>query len=97
MLCGLFGWEVRWEGASVHDGYSLHVGSKTSYLALSKTPTPAGAKYHSCAALNHISIVVDGLDAVEEKVIARRYVPNSHQDYEPGHRFYFEDKKHHRD
>ena len=100
MLCGLFGWEVRWEVASIQDGYSLHVGSKTSYLALHtppKTSTPAGAKYHSCAALNHISIVVDGLDAAEEKVIARGYVPNSHQDYEPGHRFYFEDKKRHRD
>ena len=21
MLCDLFGWEVRWEGASIHDGY----------------------------------------------------------------------------
>ena len=93
MLCGLFGWEVRREGASIHDGYSLHVGSKTSYLALytpPKTPTPAVAKYHSYAALNHISIVVDGLGAVEQKVIARGYVPNSHQDYEPGRRFYFE-------
>ena len=57
-----------------------------------KTPTPAGAKYHSYAALNHISIVVNGLDAVEQKVIARGYVPNSHQDYEPGRRFYFEDE-----
>jgi hypothetical protein len=95
MLCGLFGWEVRWEVASIHDGYSLHVGSKTSYLALytaPKTPTPAGAKYHGCAALNHIGMIVDSLDADEQKVIARGYVPNSHQDYEPGRRFYFEDE-----
>ena len=95
MLCGLFGWEVRWEGAPIHDSYSLHVESKTSCLALytpPKTPTFVGAKYHSCAALNHIGIVVEGLDAVEPKVIARGYVPNSHQDYEPGRRYYFEDE-----
>jgi hypothetical protein len=95
MLYGLFGWEIRWEVASIHDGYSLHVGSKTSYLALytaPKTPTPAGAKYHGCAALNHIGMIVDSLDADEQKVIARGYVPNSHQDYEPGRRFYFEDE-----
>ena len=88
MLCDLFGWEIRWEGASIHEGYSLHVGSKTSYLAL-YTP---GARYYSCAALNHLGIVVDDLDAVKQKVIARGYVPNSHQDYEPGRRFYFEDE-----
>lgn len=38
MLCDLFGWEVRWEGASIHDGYSLHGGSKTSSLALYTPP-----------------------------------------------------------
>ena len=95
MLCDLFGREIRWEGASIHEGYSLHVGSKTSYLALytpPETPTPAGARYYSCAALNHLGIVVDDLDAVKQKVIARGYVPNSHQDYEPDRRFYFEDE-----
>ena len=34
MLCDLSGWGIPWEGASINDGYSLHVGSKTSYLAL---------------------------------------------------------------
>ena len=95
MLCDLFEREIRWEGASIHEGYSLHVGSKTSYLALytpPETPTPAGARYYSCAALNHLGIVVDDLDAVKQKVIARGYVPNSHQDYEPGRRFYFDDE-----
>ena len=42
--------------------------------------------------LNHIGIVVDDLDAIEQKVIARGDAPNSHQDYEPGRRFYFEDE-----
>ena len=40
MLCDLFGWEIWWDGASIHDGYSLHVGSKTSYLALYTPPKP---------------------------------------------------------
>ena len=35
---------------------------------------------------------MDDLDAVGQKVIARGYVPNSHQEYEPGRRFYFEDE-----
>ena len=30
MLCDLSGWGIPWEGASINDGYSLHVGSKTS-------------------------------------------------------------------
>lgn len=34
MLCDLSGWGIPWEGASINDGYSLHVGSKISYLAL---------------------------------------------------------------
>jgi hypothetical protein len=28
MLCDLIGWEVSWEGASIHDGYSLHLGPR---------------------------------------------------------------------
>ena len=35
---------------------------------------------------------MDDLDAIEQMVSARGYVPNSHQDYEPGRRFYFEDE-----
>jgi hypothetical protein len=34
MLVDLFGWKIRWEGASIYDGYSIHVGSEGSYLAL---------------------------------------------------------------
>lgn len=95
MLCDLFGWNVRWEGASIYEGHSVHVGSKTSYLALytPQTDTDAPAEsYHKRAGLNHIGIVVDDLDAIEAKVKARGYVPNSHQDYEPGRRFYFDDE-----
>ena len=95
MLCDLFEWEIRWEGASIYEGHSVHVGSKTSYLALYTPPTDTdipAESYHKRAGLNHIGIVVDDLDAVEAKIKARGYVPNSHQNYEPGRRFYFDDE-----
>jgi catechol 2,3-dioxygenase-like lactoylglutathione lyase family enzyme len=95
MLCELFGWEIRWEGASIHDGYSVHVGSKSSYLALYTPPSGLGeaaARFTKRAGLNHIGIVVDDLDAVEAKVMAHGYVTGNHADYEPGRRFYFDDE-----
>ena len=30
----IFGWRIRWEGPALNGGYSVHVGSKDSYLAL---------------------------------------------------------------
>ncbi|WP_298862372.1 VOC family protein [uncultured Sulfitobacter sp.] len=95
LLCDLFGWEVRWQGPSIHEGRSAHVGSASSYLALYSPPSatePAAESYHKRAGLNHIGIVVDDLDAVEARIKAKGYVPNSHQDYEPGRRFYFDDE-----
>ncbi len=41
--------------------------------------------------LNHWAVVVDDLDAVEERVISEGFTPKSHADYEPGRRFYFYD------
>lgn len=95
MLCDLFGWHIRWEGASIHNGYSMHVGSEQSYLAIYSPPNEpddAEDSYNKRAGLNHIGIVVDDLDAVEAKVSARGYTPHNHQDYEPGRRFYFDDE-----
>ncbi|AGI74520.1 hypothetical protein OA238_c46750 [Octadecabacter arcticus 238] len=95
MLCDLFGWKIRWEGASIFDGHSVHVGSPTTYLALYSPPTDtdtAAESYHRRAGLNHVGITVDDLDATEAKVKGHGYVPNSHQNYEPGRRFYFDDE-----
>lgn len=96
LFADLFDWHVRWEGASIHDGYSVHVGSDTSYVALYNNKggnaTAGGdVSYDVKAGLNHIAVVVDDLDAVEKKVIAHGLVPNSHANYEPGRRFYFDD------
>ena len=42
--------------------------------------------------MNHVGIVVQDLDATEEKVIAAGLKPFSHMDYDPGRRFYFLDE-----
>ncbi|NKX73837.1 VOC family protein [Tritonibacter mobilis] len=92
----IFGWRIRWEGPALNGGYSVHVGSKDSYLALyapkeglSAPPTP----YSTKGALNHLAVIVDDLDAAEQAVKDVGYTPKSHADYEPGRRFYFEDEE----
>lgn len=100
LLGELFGWQVRWEGAALQGGYTVHVGSDESYIALYTGPGGPGGQvqtapvntYLQRAGLNHIGVVVDDLDAVEQMVKARGYTPHSHGDYEPGRRFYFEEE-----
>ncbi|WP_417210923.1 VOC family protein [Antarctobacter sp.] len=92
-LSRLLGWHVRWEGASLNEGYSVHVGEKDSYLALYSPKTavdPAVPRYGNEAGLNHVGIVVDDLDAVEARVRDLGFETHSHADYEPGRRFYFD-------
>ncbi|GGE41127.1 VOC family protein [Actibacterium pelagium] len=93
VLCGLFDWTVRWEGAAINGGYSVHVGNKDSYLALytpGKKLITNGDPHYSRAGLNHIGIVVEDLDDAEAKVSAAGYATFNHADYEPGKRFYFD-------
>ncbi|WP_164117533.1 VOC family protein [Sphingorhabdus sp. Alg239-R122] len=93
LMQGLFGWHIRWEGPSMLGGYTIHVGSDDDYLALyaSDEVKAAQPKFTKGVPLNHIGIVVDDLDAVEAKVVAAGLEPFSHDDYEPGRRFYFFD------
>lgn len=94
-LSSLFDWKIRWEGASIHGGYSVHVGGEASYLALYNPPsTPEKAKesYFMINGLNHIGVAVEDLDDTEKRVKAAGYKPYSHGDYEPGRRFYFDDE-----
>lgn len=97
MLCDLFGWTIRWSGASIHGGRTVHVGSQSDYIAVYTGPgggpkASAETSYTLKGGLNHIGVVVDDLDAVEARVKARGYEPHSHADYEPGRRFYFHDE-----
>ncbi len=98
-MAELFDWEIRWEGASIYEGYSVHVGgpdlARDSYVALYSPKTaaqPAGDSYQVANGLNHIAVVVDDLDATEARVKALGYEPYSHADYTPGRRFYFKEE-----
>lgn len=92
-LCDLLDWHVRWSGAALGDGRSVHVGTDDAYVALYR---PAGAvtdpasSYGTHGALNHLGVLVDDLDAMEARVKAAGFAPRSHADYAPGRRFYFD-------
>ncbi len=97
MLSEIFGWEIRWDGEAIHGGYSIHIGSKNSYIAIysGTKPTPSHeVSYDMNGGLNHIGVVVDDLEEIEKKVVAAGFTPHSHADYEPGKRFYFQDHDH---
>ena len=98
-LVELFDWEIRWQGAATQGGFTVHVGSEDSYLALyTKGVTSVGSpqdpdrsSYDHPLSLNHIGIVVDNLDPVESRIKKAGFKTFSHADYEPGERFYFHD------
>ena len=95
LLCHLFDWRIRWQGTAIHNGYTVHVGSDDQYLAvfsMDGTRTAQQSSYEQVAALNHLGIVVDDLDAVERRVQASGFKTFNHGDYEPGRRFYFRDR-----
>ncbi len=97
MMEAIFGWKIRWQGASIHDGFTIHVGSKSDYIAFYKPPegpTKGEESYFALNGLNHVALVVDDLDAVEKLVLEHGYQTTSHADYEPGRRFYFRDHDH---
>jgi len=91
----LFNWTIRWQGDAIHDGFSVHVGSDDTYLALYKGPTqshPKQSSYETPLGLNHLGVVVDDLTSTEQRVKQEGLIPHSHASYEPGKRFYFQDK-----
>lgn len=90
----LFGWKIRWEGATISGGYSVHVGNKSDYIAFympPETTAPKDSSYVTRGGLNHVALVVDDLDAVEARVLKAGLKTSNHGDYEPGRRFYFHD------
>ena len=95
MLVDLFGWKIRWSGASKHNGRTVHVGNDDDYVALYTVGEPRGLKddesYGLAGAINHLGILVDDLDAAEKRVLDFGIKTHSHQTYEPGSRFYFHD------
>lgn len=95
MLCRIFGWHIRWEGSSMDEGYTVHVGTENSYLALysnARMSAPKTESYLTRNSLNHIALVVEDLDAAEQRVKIEGLKTHNHGDYEPGRRFYFHDE-----
>jgi catechol 2,3-dioxygenase-like lactoylglutathione lyase family enzyme len=94
MLQILFGWQIRWSGASALGGRTIHVGSETQYLAVYTPANSDGTprQYKKGAPLNHIGIVVEEIDAIEARVIELGLNPFGHDQYDPGKRFYFFDE-----
>jgi len=90
----VFGWHIRWAGAAINGGRTVHVGSDDSYLALFRPAEPAqaaGSSYETLGGLNHLALVVEDLDQAESAVKKAGFTPVNHADYEPGRRFYFRD------
>lgn len=95
LLCDLFNWEVRWSGPSMDDGYTVHVGSKQSYLALYRGKTMQGSAqrgHTSLNNLNHIGVIVDNLKTYEEKALELGLTPESFKDYGVNKSFYVSDE-----
>lgn len=94
MLVNLFDWRIRWKGAAMNGGTTIHVGGDTSYVAVYSgggEEKLTHDRYRTPGALNHIGVVVDDLDKAEQRVKAAGFTPHNHGDYEPGRRFYFDD------
>lgn len=95
MLQYVFGWKVRWTGPSLGGGFTVHVGTGERYIALYRPKHDVSRigedNYSLAGAVNHIGVLVDDLDAAEQRILAAGYKTHSHQEYEPGKRFYFHD------
>jgi predicted enzyme related to lactoylglutathione lyase len=90
-LKSIFGWHIRWEGSALDDGRTIHIGDENSYLALytHNERTRERTSHRTVGHLNHIGIVVEDLDDVENKIKRAGFDTFNHGDYEPGRRFYF--------
>ncbi len=91
LLEQLTGWHRRWEGPSLDNGRSIHLGDDHAYVAIHTSPRIAG-DFAKSVPMNHIGIAVDDLDAAEAVVIEHGLETFNHGKYEPGPRsFYFFD------
>ena len=90
LLGRLCGWSIRWEGPAMNEGYTVHVGTGTAYLALycNAQTRQRGAAH---ARFNHVGLQVSDLDRALDVVQAEGLEPYHLSEYEPGRRFYFRD------
>ena len=91
LVAKLTGWHRRWEGPSLDNGRSIHLGDDHAYVAIHTSPKVQGGFVKSVP-MNHIGIAVNDLDAAEATVFDAGLIPFNHSDYNPGPRsFYFFD------
>lgn len=87
----LTGWRRRWEGPSLDNGRSIHLGTDAAYVAIHSSPRIEGS-FSKSMPMNHIGIAVDDLAAAEAVVTAAGLAPFNHGTYDPGpSSFYFSD------
>ncbi len=89
-LIDLFYWEIRWSGAAMNNGHTIHVGTKDCYIALYTHDNIAASTSNSdnIGHLNHLALVVDDLEAVSNRAKTLGLEPFNFGIYEPGKRFY---------
>mgnify|MGYP000247534290 CR=1 FL=1 len=91
LIAKLTGWHRRWEGPSLDNGRSIHLGDEQAYVAIHTSPRIKGGFVKSVP-MNHIGIAVDDLDTAETIVTEAGLEPFSHGTYDPGpSSFYFFD------
>jgi catechol 2,3-dioxygenase-like lactoylglutathione lyase family enzyme len=75
-------------------GNTVHVGSEEDYLAVytfDGEPKGSGRTGPFKGGLNHVGILVEDLEATEQRVVAAGFEPFNHMSYDPGQRFYYLD------
>ena len=94
MYCSLFGWHIRWEGPAMDEGYTVHVGTDTHYVALYCTGIPQKSdvvSHRRLGGLTHIAVTVDDWTAMERAVKAAGFTPENHYTRNENSGFYFDD------
>jgi len=91
IFCELFDWKIRWSGPSKDQGYTVHVGTDKRYIALytNKKSVNAELGYLSHGMVNHVGLVVNDADGMEQKILDRGFKTMSHNDYGVCRSFYF--------
>jgi len=90
-LCQLFDWQIRWSGAAMDNGYTVHVGGSSSYMAIYKNtklienPQRSHNTIHN---LNHIGVVVKDLKTFRQRAEELGLSPFNDSEYGPCSSFY---------
>ena len=87
----VYGWSIRWQGAVLNTGYTVHVGTGIQYLALYRPvdlQKISSDPHGFLGGLNHIEVCVRDLEACEARVKKAGFTPREHAEYDQGHDFY---------